>query len=433
MIELFAFVTAALAFASRPTNKPLRAAALPALLLVAIAALGIAQLLPMPDGVLAAVSPASAAINDDANQVLALFNRPPVPPRISIAPPETKSTILLTLAYAAAFTSALLLVTTRPRRRTLIAVFLGSVILHLTGAVVMYGLNERVHGAFVNPNHFAGYLEIAIAAAFGIVWTEVLINSERARGVRHRGERLEKRLMPFVWRIVLWCTVAVGIALTRSRGAMLSVALTTFVLLTLGILNRQRRTAAPRYLAIGILAIMLAGGIAVAMTFGQQTLLRFVATDIKEARNDFRVQVWRASIEAWHMFPHAGSGLGTFREAFRRVQPREITGLVEQAHNDFLQILVTGGWIGAALSTVAFVTLYSMLLRGWRLQVHREESAFILTGIGALLSLTLHGMVDFNMSLPAIPFTLAIVAGASIAAAQYRSERDDLSSSPQAR
>jgi hypothetical protein len=80
------------------------------------------------------------------------------------------------------------------------------------------------------------------------------------------------------------------------------------------------------------------------------------------------------------------------------------------------QLLVTGGWIGAALGVVVFLSAAVLLIRAWRAQRHREESGFILGGFGALMMLTLHGIVDFNMSIPTIPATLAVVLGASWAA-----------------
>lgn len=417
-IELLAFVSATFAFAGRAQEQRLRAGRIPVFALIAIAALGAVQLIPMSPEMLRRVSPTSAHVYDEANNVLNLFVHRSIPSRISIAPTETRSTILLTLAYAAAFTSAALVVSTRVRRRILVAVFLGSATIQIALALATEGFTDRLHGAFVNSNHFAGYLEMAIAFGFGLIWAEVLTNSDRVKGIGDRGERVEKRALPFIWRAAVCCVLAGGLAFTRSRGGLLAVAATMIALLAMGVLHR-RTTREHRRAALVIIAALVIGVTVLMMTAGRPALVRFIATDVKDARHDFRVQVWSGSIDAWRMFPHFGSGLGTFREVFRRVQPREITGLVEQAHNDFLQLLVTGGWIGAALGLIAFGSVYAILMRGWLQQQHREESAFILAALGALFSLTLHGLVDFNMSLPANPATLAILLGAATAATHY--------------
>lgn len=406
-IEAFAFVVSALTFATAPGDR-LKPLPTPVLALLGIAILGLVQLMPTNDS----LSPMSARIYAEANSVLHLFGRPAIAPRISLAPDETKATILLTLAYAALFLSAAILANTRTRRRWLLGALFVTMTAHVLVSASMTG-TERMHGAFVNPNHFAGYLEIGLAFAFGLIWTEVMTGRDRVALVRDRSERIEKRALPFVWRILLWGVLAAGIALTRSRGGVIAAVITTVALIALAATWRRRERAA--FVAVAAIALGIAF---VVFTTGEASILRFLGSDPRDIGSDTRVTIWRGSIEAWHLFPTFGSGLGAFKEAFRRVQPAEIAAMVEQAHNDFLQLLVTGGWIGALLGVIAFASAYVILFRGWLRQRHREEKAFILAALGALLSLTLHGAVEFNMSLPAIPATLAVMLGAAAAAAE---------------
>ena len=83
---------------------------------------------------------------------------------------------------------------------------------------------------------------------------------------------------------------------------------------------------------------------------------------------------------------------------------------------------MTAGWTGATLGLVALGAILVILARTWKRQQHREESAFALAGIGALVSLVLHGLVEFNFSIPAIPATLACVVGWALAAGMYGTE-----------
>lgn len=415
MIEAFAFAIAAIAFATRSDNDSLGTASIPAVCLVLIAVLGVMQLIPLSPAVLRFLSPQSAHIYEEANEVLALHGHALAQPRISIAPIETKRTILLTLAYAALFTSAIVLARTRTRRRWLTAVLFATAIAHVVVSMLITA-TDRMHGAFVNANHFAGYLEIALAFAFGAIWADIITGRERTSDIRDRAERLEARVLSLVIRTTMWALIAAGIALTRSRGGVLAAAVTLIVLLAMTIARRKSAAAS----IVPVLAI--AAGIAfVAYTTGHAALLRLLQSDSREISGGVRVMIWRGSFDAWHLFPNFGDGLGAFKEAFRRVQPAGVPELVEQAHNDFMQLLVTGGWIGALLGAAAYASLFVMLFRGWSKQRHREESAFALAALGALLSLTLHGLVDFNMSLPAIPATLAVMSGAGLAAARHRS------------
>ena len=411
-IELFAFVIAALAFISRPHEGHLGALRVPVYSLIAIAALGVFQILPLGSSVLRRLSPISLQTHQSASQILRLFGRPGTTPMISIAPEETRATILLTLAFAALLASSAILLRTRLRRRQLTIVLFATAIGQILYAAIVNNETDRIHGAFVNPNHFAGYLETSLAFAFGTIWAEILMSRERLAGIRDRGERLEKLAVPLLLRILLWGVIATGIALTRSRGAILTAAVVTLVVLVMATLQRSRGPRRKRA-AIGAAVAVVLGLTFVAVTTGSAPLLRFLSADPRDVGTDDRVAIWRTSVQAWRLFPDVGSGLGAFREAFRRVQPPDLHGLVEQAHNDFLQLLVTGGWVGATLGAIVFLSMLTLLVRGWRRQKHREESAFIVAGFGALLALTLHGAVEFNMSVPAIPATLAVMAGAA--------------------
>jgi O-antigen ligase len=411
-----AFVIAALAFLTRPAARRIGAAIVPILALILLAAVGLLQLIPMSTGTLQRIAPVSAATYSSANQILGLFNRPLLPPKISIAASDTRATILLTLAYAALFCSAAILLSTRTRRRVTLAVLFASVIIHILYSTATTPATERVHGTFINPNHFAGYLQIALALAFGVIWREVLHNRERGERIRDLADRVEKQSIPLILPVLLWAVIAAGIALTRSRGAMLAALMTTVTLIALAPLQQR---ASRRSLGIVIVTLIVAGLLFVAFTTGEVPLLRFLASDPREIGSDTRTEIWSASLQAFRQSPLLGTGLGTFREAFRRVQPKAVTGLVEQAHNDFLQMLVTGGWVGAALVTIAFASMLAILVRSWLRQRHREEIALALAGIGALIALIVHGLVEFNMSIPAIPATLSIVAGLAWAAARY--------------
>jgi O-antigen ligase len=416
LVQTLSFAAAAAAFLFRPAGRNLGLATIAVVAMIALAGLGAFQLIPLSMPRLQQVAPVSAQTYRDANEILALFDRKPVPPKVSIAPTSTTTTILLTLAYAAAFTAAAIVCASRMRRRILVATLLVCSTVHVLIATATSGALTRIHGAFVNPNHLAGYLLMALSAAFALIWLELLKNRERAEGILDIGERLEKRAVPIIVRVLLWGIVAAGIGLTRSRGAILAALATTVILLIIAPLQRSMRV---HRAALPAVVAVMAGLVFVAFTAGEAPLLRFLGSDPRDVKSDTRVLIWTASLEAFERSPTFGTGLGTFREAFRRVQPAEVRGLVEQAHNDFLQMLVTGGWVGAALVVIAVGSLLFLLIMRWSTQQHREENAIALAGIGALIALILHGIVEFNMSIPAIPVTLAVLLGVSWAAANY--------------
>ncbi len=413
-IEIAAFGCLALAFLSRPRRGWLGRAALPAAAAAAIAAVGLFQLLPLPPGALARVSPISSKIYHETAGILRTAGTPAPSPRISIAPTDTSRTILLTLAYIALFLGAAILLRSRARRRIFAAVVVASAAIQMGAAAVSAGVEERLHGPFINPDHFAAYLEISLALAFGALWREILTGGDAARGIEEGAARVETRILRLGGWILLWGFIGSGIVLTRSRGGILAAVLSTFALVAIGFASRRRRR---RFRTTIAAALALLLGLAfVAGATKKEAILRFLASDPRDMGADLRVGIWKTSVETANAFPVFGSGLGSFREAFRRFQPRGMEGLVEQAHCDALQLFVTEGWIGLILGLALVASLFAVLGRALARQPHREENAFVLAGIGALLSLVLHGLVDFNMSIPAIPATLAAVLGAAWAA-----------------
>jgi O-antigen ligase len=426
ILETFAFAIALFAFVDRPHTERLFALRVPIAGLAAIALLGVFQLFPIPEAILGLISPTSAEVHRDAAAVMHLFGRSAPLPRISVAPSETSDTILLTLAYLALFTSAIVLLRSRLRRRLFIAVFLTSAALHviagsLTRAVSSEESGERFRGAFVNANHFSGYLEIALAVAFGVLWREVLYNRERARRLSDRVHRFEIRLAYLVMAVLLWGVFAAGIALTKSRAGIATMIVMTIAMLSLALTHRLVKTR--RWgISVAALGATAAGVTFVVLAVRQQPILRYLAADPRDPASDMRARLWQLSLSAWREFPLFGSGLGCFREAFRRVQPRDIDFLIEYAHNDALQLLVTGGIIGFLLGATAILGFFVLLYRRWSKSERREESAFMLGGLGALAALLLHGLAEFNFSIPAIPATLACVMGMAWAASQSDGE-----------
>jgi len=415
-LELFAFTTFALTLFGQPRLARLAGVRLTIASLTGVAILGIVQLVPMRIGL-------SGRIYDDAARTLKAFGRSGPMPRISIAPAETWDTILLTLAYAALFVSAVLLLRSRTRRRLFIAVFLGSALLQILIAAAFRD-SDRIHGSFVNPNHFAGYLEIALMVAFGVLWREILHYRDSARRVVERARRFENTFMRISLRVVLWGTIAAGIGLTQSRAGIVVAIVVTLLLLVIAPAHPRINQRRLSFAGAGAGIVAAAIGFTI-LTVRQQPIIRFLGSDPRDPASDLRLTLWRLSIDAWRNFPIVGSGLGTFREAFRRVQPRDFNFYVEFAHSDSLQLLVTGGLIGLALGAIAWIALMIALLRRWHHEQRREESALLLAAFAAMLSLTLHGLVEFNLSIPAIPATLACIAGLGWAASHGDEEDDE--------
>lgn len=431
-----AFLIALLAFSSRDARLRLEGVKVPLAAGSGLALLGLLQLLPLPEAVVRSVSPRSADAWEGARRVVEAFGRPAPAFRLSLAPAETAGVALLVLAYAALFLASSVLLARRAARRLFGTVLLASALLQVAVAVSSDDRTSRLHGSFVNPNHLAGYLEISIPFALGLLWylARTSLSGVISSGsAEERSERIVGALPALSLAVVLLGVLVAGILLSQSRGGILAVAGGSLVYVALAF-GLRREASRARRIAGGALALLVVLGTAFAIAgAGTVAFLRFLLPDAADLAGDYRLLIWRDSLEAFSRFPWLGAGLGAFREAYRSVQSPLVTGLVDQAHDEYLQLLVTGGLAGALLGGLALVLGVRAFLLAHPAQKHREESAFGLAGFGALVLLLLHGVAEFGFSIPAIPATLsACLGGAWAALAWHRSDEaaDDLSEAP---
>ena len=424
-LELLAyasFLAAALSSASFKSLRPARKIVGAALLLLL---LGCIQLAPMGSAI-NVLSAGSARVYREAAEIISLFGSKESPKaKISISAQDTTNAIVLTGAYLAFFLSAAGALRTRWQRRFFAWCVCASGALQIVFAVnAATSFGQRAHGTFVNPNHFAAFLEPALAMAGGILVREIWMAPDRGADARERSKRLEKQLLPIGGALLMWSFLAAGMALSRSRGAVLATSCATVLLFALAFLSKRRVSRRKTVVTVTLLA--LAGGVAfVIFSTGSASFARLIGSDVRDLPTDRRLIIWRSSLEAWRNFPIFGSGLGTFRDAFRAVQPRSIQGIVEYAHSDALQILVSGGLLGFAAAATAVGGALLQLFRGWMTVVRREESALTLASFAALVSLLLHGLVEFNLSVPAIAALLAMTTGLGFAAIRAGRKRPE--------
>src|SRR6185295_1032056 len=157
----------------------------------------------------------------------------------------------------------------------------------------------RLRGTFVNPNHAALYLEMALPVAFAWGWWA----ARRAAGEA----QLERRLLLVAPPVMLWLTLFAGLSFTGSRGGLLAAIAAVTVQGVLAARARKRWWVAP----LGAVAAL--AGLAVVASLGfQEGLGRLVGTAISDVSWGARLREYGAVLELWGRFPVTGCGLGTF-------------------------------------------------------------------------------------------------------------------------
>ncbi len=408
LVQGLSFALFALAaFTAR--RRDLRVVMAPVGALAAVALFGALQSLSWPRFLVAAVSPLHAALAAEGAFV-----------PLSLAPEASLRTALLWAAAACALAAAAVAARRRDRRRWLGAAVVAAALFQVVyGAgrwlaratsiwsVPVPGDPSRLRGTFVNPDHLALYLEIALALVFAWGWWSF----RRARYEPSSDHRLLLTVPP----LAVWLTLFVGLAFTGSRGGLLAAVVAVVGQGAL-IAAAERRGRRGRLLPVGALAALAGLGV-VALVGFQEGFGRLASTSAYEVTWNHRVQVYGATWELWQRSPLLGVGLGAFRDALPLNQPDGLRGSWWHAHSDWLELLATTGALGLLLLLLGLAALLAHLTRGWLADRRSEDRAAVLAALGAMVSLAIHEAVDFGLTMPASFLTLAALAGVAAVAA----------------
>ena len=267
----------------------------------------------------------------------------------------------------------------------------------------------RASGFYGCPNHLAGFLEVTLPLALGLVfWSRW---------------RLTGRILTGFAALV---SIA-GLMMSGSRGGYVSAAagLATFAILSLWISRRWMRPHLWTLLATALVFSTVAGSCAAWFTVRSSDFLTF---RVQSAGVDapVRLGLWRAAIEQFQISPLTGTGGGTYLFYGRKFRSDEVQADPVYAHNDYLQLLAEYGLIGiAGLALFLFVHVRGSwkftadILAGRTVDAEREEPGFhgdnsLALTIGALsgiVAIAAHSVTDFNLHIPMNTLVMAFLFG----------------------
>lgn len=330
----------------------------------------------------------------------------------SIVPAETLIALLALIAPLGIFLVACYLPNTQVT--FLVMVFLGIAGLEAALGLIQYASNnpafffglapngQSAQGTYRNRDHFVALMEMALPLSFGLMLFAI--------GKKSSDDREGMRTSRFSWLTLnhtlifgsLTLLILLAGIFSRSRTGVFLIIVT--VLLTSLIFAKHiggKQSA-------GIMAIIATVGGGIAASIGLIPVLnRFAAQD---PLADERWVIFNHTIEGIKTFFPLGSGPGTFPDVYRAFQPIEQMNFVNNAHNDYLELLFEMGAIGMVI-IAGFLILY---LYGWvKLwgkpwdRLHFIQRA---AGIG-IFAILLHSFFDFNLHTPANMIAFAFLCG----------------------
>jgi O-antigen ligase len=253
-----------------------------------------------------------------------------------------------------------------------------------------------IYGPYVNHNHYAGLMELLMPFPL------VLGASRFTEGNRRLAVTAIAALM------------AGSIFLSGSRGGMLAF-LAQIVVLTVLVLRSQRVNWRQPLMLGGILILIV--GFLVWLGGNELTrrLVSIHAETQTEVAGGVRVTIDQDCLRMLSRKPLLGWGLGTFPVAYPQFRSFYSSFFVNQAHNDYLQLLVETGLVGFAISLWFLVLVFRQAVG--KLKDWTETSTGTLTAAALLgcVGILVHSFLDFNLQIPAnaaLFFVLCAIAAA---------------------
>ena len=380
--------------------------------LAAMILLGFVQLLPLgnsgaPPGGLA-VAPSSALSHD---------------------PFATRMFIVRLVALLIFFAAALVFIRGSKRVRSVaVALVVFGALMAFVGTLqwlakpeAIYGLRPTPQaipfGSFVNQHHFAAFMEMTIGLGLGIAL----------------GSGLKRSMLPLL--ITALVLMMIAVVLTGSRGGILSlgaVVITAFAATYFaGGRARSKAGADPsrRGVLYGLIGISAGAALLLVLVLalgGADNLLRgdgFGTASEHTTRGP--LPILTGAIEIFKANPLVGAGLDAFGNAFPLYDTRNGSFRVEQAHNDYLQMLADGGMIGFGIVLAFVVLLAGACIRSIRSAAEGFERSIAIGAAAGIVGILAHSFFDFPLRTTSNAYIFFLLIAVMIAAGAVPSTNAD--------
>lgn len=252
------------------------------------------------------------------------------------------------------------------------------------GALSLYGLLQYLNllghswwdpkdfmaSTFVNHNHFSGYLELAMPVA--VIFT------------------LKKPKLFIMSSLILMMAAFI---MAQSRGAWISLGLSFLVM---SYILARKKSGGIKTAIFLILLLIAAASLAY---FSREVISERMSGSISaEPTGDSfatRVKIWQGSVDMIKHSPLIGTGVGTFIWGFPRYRPEGLNGLINFAHNDYLQT-------GCDMGIPALIVMIWLIVAAIKTGINEKNLNSYRFGCAiGVLSLSIHALSDFNFQIPA--------------------------------
>jgi len=314
---------------------------------------------------------------------------------------------LLFLLYFFTATLAILSTEKRIERIAVSVITFGSIMAfvgilqRLASPEAIYGMRPSPQaipfGPFVNQHHFAAFMEMTI----GLTLAFLLSGSTKS----------DNKALYLIALILM----LIAVTMTGSRGGMISIFAVISIALAASFFSRteprpdRERSTGPAIIVVVGAIIVIVGG-AVVYLGGADLLVRGIGLQGDQSDpTSGRMHFWGI---AWKIFldhPVIGAGFDAFGVAFTRYDTWNGYFRIEQAHNDYLQMLADGGVIAFACIAAFIYLLVKLSLK----QITSSDQKRRTIAIGAFAGccgILVHSIFDFPLRTPSNSYFFLLLA-----------------------
>ena len=341
---------------------------------------------------------------------------------------ESLAFFIESVLYYLVFVFTLLLVNSRERIKLLTWTIIYSALFQamygslmtLSGAEYGFFFEKYAYrgvttGTFINRNHLAGYLNMGLAVGIGVLISG-LGKDEVLRTARHWYRKVVQLLLSKKAQLRVYialCTIALVLTHSRMGNTAFFVSLTIASLLALKLTTHARKTMMFLVISIFIIDVLI-----VSAWFGLDKVAdRLEKTSVATEQRD---EVASYTLEQWKDYFITGSGGATYQYIFPAYRGYEIKQYYDHTHNDILEFSSETGLIGISLlMSIVLLSLYTAIKA---LSLRREPLMIGLafTATMAILALSIHSFVDFNLQIPANAATFMVILALAWIARFYK-------------
>jgi len=242
-------------------------------------------------------------------------------------------------------------------------------------------MGGQIYGPYVNHNHYAGLMEMLVPIPLVL-------------SVSHLASSRQRMLAAATAAVM-----ASTIFLSGSRGGMLALVIELLIFAV--VLIRQHRGFRT---AVSVAAFLLIV-ISLLTWVGGGELSRRVSSISTETRSEItggmRLTIDRDALHMFSKKPVLGWGVRAFPVVYPQFRSFYTNFFVNEAHNDYLQLLVEMGLLGFGAMLWFLIVVYRravIKIKDWTSDVSGAVTLACMLGCSGIL---VHSTVDFNLQIPA--------------------------------